>query len=70
MLVTLVPAGRPLAHGEAWRVIDKRAVVRFSPLVGPWLLLVREGRPPDDLDARWVHALMDPVFKVMPGPPG
>ena len=70
MLVTLVTIERPRAKGEAWRVIDKRHSVRFSQKVGPWLLVVPAGRPPEDMAARWVHGLMDHEFKVMPGTPG
>lgn len=70
MLVTLVPKSTPSARGEAWRVIDKRSRVSFSKLLGPWWLVVRAGRPPGDLSAKWVHALQDGHYKIMPGAPG
>lgn len=69
MLVTLVPLDRPGAKGEAWRVIDKRATVRFTDRSGPWWLVVRAGRTPGDMGAQWVHALMDERYKIMPGTP-
>jgi len=65
MLVTLVGAGS--GRRSTWRVIDKRGTVAFSDQAGPWLLLVPAGRPPSDRAARWVHALLDRNFKVMPG---
>jgi len=70
VLITLVPLDRPNAKGEAWRVIDKRASVRFSSRPGPWWLVVRAGRPAEDLAAQWIHALMDEQYKTMPGTPG
>jgi len=65
MLVTLV--SNSTGRRSTWRVIDKRSAVAFSGCAGPWLLLVPAGRPPSDRAARWVHALLDQDFKVMPG---
>lgn len=74
MMLTLVGISdtgkkRVKERGAGWRVIDKRDSVQFSETRGPWLLIVPEGRSPDDLAARWVHGLNDTDFKVMPGVP-
>lgn len=70
MVIALVRVDKPPSKGEAWTVIDKRERVRFSEHLGPWLLIVPVGRPPEDLAARRVHGIVDKQFKAMPGTPG
>lgn len=62
-------------HGERWECIGERQAVLFSDKRGPWLHVVplgenrvaetmREAR--EESASRWVHALTDADFKVMP----
>ena len=74
MMLTLVGISekgrkRIKERGAGWRAIGKRDTVLFSEKCGPWLLIVPAGHSPDDAAARWIHALSDDDFKVMPGAP-
>jgi len=62
-------------HGERWECVKTLPRVLFSDEPGPWLYLeplgelrvattVREAQ--QETAARWVHALYDANFKVMP----
>lgn len=62
-------------HGDRWECVRTEEKVIFSDKCGPWMLLtplderrvaytVIEAR--EDTASRWVHALMDEEFKVMP----
>jgi len=62
-------------HGERWECVRQRDKVLFSDKAGPWLYVeplgelrvsttVREAR--FETAGRWVHALTDEDFKVMP----
>lgn len=53
-------------HGAAWRIIQRRATVLFSDKAGPWLMVVPDQHVDASESARWVHALFDADFKVMP----
>lgn len=62
-------------HGERWECLRSLNSVLFSNKRGPWMYLeplgeprvaatVREAR--EETGARWVHALTDDDFKVLP----
>lgn len=62
-------------HGERWECLQQREKVLFSDKKGPWLYVeplgelrvatnVREARK--KTAGRWIHALTDENFKVMP----
>ena len=53
-------------YGSGWRVIIKRETVLFSDKVGNWLHVVPGGRADTDEASRWINALDDENFKVMP----
>ena len=53
-------------HGSAWRVIFRRDTVLFSTQRGPWLMVVPDSHGDTSEASRWVHALFDANFKVMP----
>jgi len=79
-IVTLIPSTKRAKqivkqHGERWEVVEVRDKVLFSTEVGPWMLVtpiteprihtsVRDTR--EDTASRWIHALFDTNFKVVP----
>jgi hypothetical protein len=76
-LAGLTPKGKQIVKksGERWECTQQANRVSFSPNRGPWLYLVPVGEPRVAMTiresrlesaARWVHALNDENFKVMP----
>lgn len=53
-------------YGSGWRVLMKRDKVIFSSKIGNWLHAVPSGKPDIDESSRWINALDDENFKVMP----
>lgn len=53
-------------NGATWRVIFRRDTVQFSQMRGPWLMVVPDHHGDTSEASRWVHALLDADFKVMP----
>lgn len=62
-------------HGDRWECLKSLDKVLFSDRSGPWILIVPLGEKRTDTNyqevkqesaSRWVHALADDNFKVMP----
>lgn len=51
---------------QQWRILERRGLVPFSSLLGPWYLITPHIRLENGkVLHKWVHAVFDPHFQIV-----